>query len=81
MAQEANISRHIDEAEAISIRKYELEAARRKRQLIYFLIITFAIVSIIVFLTLSNNKDLLVPLFTAAAGFVGGLGVAQRFRP
>ena len=80
MMEESSISRAIDEMEERNVRKHKIEAARRKRQFIYFLITILSVAGLIVLLTLSDNKGLIIPIFAAASGFLGGLGF-QRFRP
>ena len=68
-------------SESESIREHESESSRRKYQFAYATLVALVVVGLIVFFTLSDNRDLIAPLVAAVAGFLGGFAAGQRFRP
>lgn len=75
-----HISRIIDNRENESVREHEADGSRRKYQFAYAILVSIIIVGLIVFFTLSDNRDLIAPLVAAVAGFLGGFAAGQRFR-
>ena len=75
-----HLSQIIDNTENENIRDHEAEGSRRKYQFAYSILIGLVIVGLIVFFTVSDNRDMIAPLVAAVAGFLGGFGVGQRFR-
>ena len=75
-----HISTIIDNAENERIRESEADKSRRKYQFAYFLIGLFAFIGLIVFFTLTDNGELIVPLITGALGFFGGLAAGRYTR-
>ena len=76
-----HVSRMIDNVENRDIREHEGDSSRRKYQFAYAVLVSLMIVGLIVFFTLSDNRDLIAPLVAAVAGFLGGFAAGQRFRP
>ena len=62
------------------IRVYEERASRRRLQFIYFLVGLFVAVGMIVLFTFTDNRDMIIPIVTAVAAFLGGFAAGQRFR-
>ena len=67
-------------ADGERIRVYEERASRRRHQLIYFLVGLAAAVGMILLFTFTDNRDMIIPIVTAVAGFLGGFAAGQRFR-
>ena len=76
-----HVSHMIDSIENRDIREHEADGSRRKYQFAYAILVSLIIVGLIVFFTLSDNRDLIAPLVAAIAGFLGGFAAGQRFRP
>ena len=75
-----HISGIIDNVENESVREHEASSSRRKFQFAYFALGGVAVIGLLVFFTLTDNRDLLPPIVTGLTGFLGGLAVGQRFR-
>ncbi len=75
-----HISQSITKLDDQNIREYAADASRRRYQFIYFFIGLLAVVGLAIFFTLTDNKDILIPLVTAIAGFAGGFALGLRFR-
>ena len=76
----AHISTILSNSENERIRESEADKSRRKYQFAYFLIGLFAFIGLIVFFTLTDNGELIVPLITGALGFFGGLAAGRYTR-
>ena len=76
----AHFSKMLDNAENERIRESEADNSRRKYQFAYFLIGLLAIIGLLVFFTLTDNGELIVPLITGALGFFGGLAAGRYTR-
>lgn len=75
-----HVSQVIDLAEGDSVREYDAGKSRRRYQFAYFLLGAGVTVGLIIFFTVSDNRDLIPPIVTAIAGFLGGLATGQYFR-
>ena len=75
-----HVSRIIDLAENNRIREHEADKSRRRYQFAYFLGGAALTVGLIVLFTFSDNKDLIAPIVTAVAGFLGGLAAGRYWR-
>ena len=75
-----HVSKIIDNRENQSVREHGADGSRRNYQFAYFLVGGTVAVGLIVFFTLTDNRDLLPPIVTGITGFLGGLAVGQRFR-
>jgi hypothetical protein len=70
----------IDNTENESVREHDANKSQRRYQFAYYASGASLIAGLIVFFTLSDNRDLILPIVTAVAGFLGGLATGQRFR-
>lgn len=75
-----HVSRIIDSMESDSVREHDAGKSKRRYQLTYSVLGLGAIVGLIVFFTLSDNPDLMIPVITAVSGFLGGLATGRYFR-
>lgn len=67
-------------AENKRIREDEADKSRRLYQFAYFLIGLLAIIGLVVFFTLTDNRDLIAAIITGALGFLGGLAAGRYTR-
>ena len=67
-------------AENKRIREDEADKSRRQYQFAYFLIGLLAIIGLVVFFTLTDNRDLIAPIVAGALGFLGGLATGRYTR-
>jgi hypothetical protein len=75
-----HVSQIIDNTENGSVREHDASRSRRRYQFAYFLLGAGVTVGLIVFFTVSDNRELIPPIVTAIAGFLGGLATGQYFR-
>ena len=75
-----HVSQIIDNTENDSVREHDASKSRRRYQFAYFLLGAGVTVGLIVFFTVSDNRELIPPIVTAIAGFLGGLATGQYFR-
>ena len=75
-----HISTIIDNAENERIRESEADNSRRRYQFIYYFTGLIAIIGLLVFFTLTDNRDLIAPIVTGALGFLGGLAAGRYNR-
>lgn len=76
----AHISTIIENAENERVRENEADKSRRLYQFAYFLIGLLAIIGLVVFFTLTDNRDLIAAIITGALGFLGGLAAGRYTR-
>ena len=70
----------IANVEKDNVREHDASTSQRRYQFAYFLLGTVFAVGLIVFFTVSDNRDLIAPIVTAVAGFLGGLAAGRHFR-
>ena len=75
-----HVTRIIDSMENDSVRDHDTGKSRRRYQLTYSILGLGAIVGLIIFFTLTDNRDLMIPVITSVAGFLGGLATGRYFR-
>ena len=76
----AHISTIIENAENERVRENQADKSRRQYQFAYFLIGLLAIIGLVVFFTLTDNRDLIAAIITGAMGFLGGLAAGRYTR-
>ena len=75
-----HISTIIDNAENERIRESDADKSRRRYQFAYVIVGALMIGGAVVFFTLNDNEELMIPIITEVAGFLGGFAAGQRFR-
>lgn len=76
----AHISTILSNSENERIRESEADNSRRKYQFAYYFTGLVALIGLLVFFTLTDNGELIVPLITGALGFFGGLAAGRYTR-
>ena len=75
-----HVSRIIDNIENDRVREDNADKSRMRYQFGYFIIGLGVIVGLIVFFTVSNNRDMIIPIISLVAGFLGGYTAGRYFR-
>ena len=65
--------------ESESVKAHEESASRRKYQFAYYSAGLAAAVGVTVLFALTDNRDMMIPIVTAAAGFLGGFAARRVF--
>ena len=76
----AHISTILSNSENERIRESEADKSRRRYQFVYYFTALVALIGLLVFFTLTDNGELIVPLITGALGFFGGLAAGRYTR-
>ena len=75
-----HIEQLIDNAQKERVRRHDAAKSNRRYQFAYFVLGAGVTVGLAVFFTLSDNRDLIAPVVTAVAGFLGGLAAGRYWR-
>ncbi len=74
-----HVSRIIDNIENDRVREDNADKSRMRYQFWYFILGVGVIVGLIVFFTVSDNRDMIIPIIGVVAGFLGGYTTGRYF--